>query len=75
MTKKEYAERNIGLAFDFIRQIIDHPEILDTIPDNAELDFIDKDLPVKVKEHGTKKKVARYKVARVFEPIKQTSEI
>ncbi len=40
MTKKEYTERNIGMTFDFIRQIIDHPEIIDTIPDNAELDFI-----------------------------------
>ncbi|UJS20363.1 MAG: hypothetical protein L3J18_15940 [Candidatus Brocadia sp.] len=46
MTKKEYAERNIGMTFDFIRQIIDHPEIIDTIPDNAELDFMDKDMPV-----------------------------
>ncbi|MCR4321228.1 MAG: hypothetical protein NUV74_12945 [Candidatus Brocadiaceae bacterium] len=70
MTKKEYAERNIGLAFDFIRQIIDHPEILDTIPDNAELDFIDKDAPVKVKPPGKGKKVVLYKVERVFAPVK-----
>lgn len=71
MTKKEYAERNIGMAFDFIRQIIEHPEIIDTIPDNAELDFIDKEMPVKVKGRGEKRKIARYKVERVFEPVKE----
>ncbi len=49
MTKKEYAERNIGMTFDFIKQIIGHPEIIDTIPDGAELDFIDKDLPFKAR--------------------------
>jgi len=70
MTKKEFAERNIGMIFDFIKQIIDHPYIMNTIPAGAELDFIDKDIPVKVKGHGTKKKVARYKVARIFEPMK-----
>ena len=75
MTKREYAERNIGLAFDFIRQIIDHPEILDTIPDGAELGFIDKDMPVKAKKLGRRRNVALYKVGHVFEPIKQTSEI
>lgn len=71
MTKKEYAERNIGMAFDFIRQIIEHPEIIDTIPNNAELDFIDKEMPVKVKGRGKKRKITRYKVERVFEPVKE----
>ena len=70
MTKKEYAERNIGMIFDFIKQIIDHPDIMNTIPAGAELDFIDKDAPVNVKPSGKRKKVARYKVARVFEPMK-----
>lgn len=71
MTKKEYAARNIGITFDFIRQIIEHPEIIDTIPDNAELDFIDKDMPVKVKGRGGKRNIARYKVERIFEPMKE----
>lgn len=44
-TQKGDAERNIGMTFDFIRQIIEHPAIIDTIQDNAELDFIDKDMP------------------------------
>ncbi|MEW6740794.1 MAG: hypothetical protein ACOYU2_04965 [Nitrospirota bacterium] len=50
--------------------MIDHPEIADTIPDGAELDFIDKDIPVKEKEHAKKRRVAKYKVEHVFEPIK-----
>lgn len=70
MTKKEYVERNIGLTFDFLRHLIDHPEIIETIPGGAELDFIDKDMPVKDKVDINRNKVARYKVEHVFEPIK-----
>lgn len=70
MTKKEHIERNIGMTFDFARHLIDHPEIIDTIPNGAELDFIDKDMPFKVKEHTKKKKIARYRVEHLFEPIK-----
>lgn len=69
MTKKEYVERNIGMTFDFIRHLIDHPEIIDTIPNGAELDFIDKDIPFKIKRHDKGKKVARYRVEHIFEPI------
>ncbi len=50
MTKKEYVARNIGVTFDFVKHIIDHPELMDTIPDGAELGFIDKDVPLKTKE-------------------------
>lgn len=69
MTKKEYAERNIGMTFDFIRHLIEHPETIDTINDGAELDFIDKDMPFRAKT-VSRKKVARYKVEHIFEPIK-----
>jgi len=41
-----------------------------TKPDGAELDFIDKDIPLKTKERTKKKKLARYRVEHVFEPIK-----
>ena len=69
MTKKECAERNIGMTFDFIKHLIEHPDVLDTIPNGAELDFIDKDMPFKAKEMVKRKKVARYKVAHIFVPI------
>ena len=71
MTKKEYVERNIGMTFDFIKQLIDHPEAIESIPDGAELDFIDKDMPFMVKEEMEEERVIRYKVGHVFEPIKK----
>lgn len=70
MTKKEYAERNIGMTFDFVRHLIEHPDILNTVTDGAELDFIDKDMPTKEKERVKKKKVISYKVEHIFEPVK-----
>lgn len=70
MTKKEYIERNIGMTFDFIKQLIDHPEAIESIRDGAELDFIDKDMPVRIKEDAEEESVVRYKVEHVFEPIK-----
>lgn len=69
MTKKEYVERNIGVTFDFVRHMIDHPELIDTIPNEAELDFIDKNIPLKAKDQK-RKRIARYKVQHSFEPIK-----
>jgi hypothetical protein len=70
MTKKEHVERNIGMTFDFVRHLIDHPEIVDIITDRAELAFIDKDMPFKATEYAKKRRVAKYKVEHVFEPIK-----
>jgi len=70
MTKKEYMQRNIGVTFDFVKHLVDHPELLDTIPDGAELDFIDKDIPIKTKKPVSSKKVTRYKIQHTFEPVK-----
>ena len=70
MTKREYVRRNIGLKFDFLKHLIDHPEIIDTIPDGAELDFIDKNIPSKKTERFKRKKIARYRIEHLFEPIK-----
>jgi hypothetical protein len=43
MTKKETINRNIGLTFDFVKYLIDNPDILDKLPDNFKLEFIEKD--------------------------------
>jgi len=32
MTQKEHGNRSIGLTFDFIRAVVDHPEALEKIP-------------------------------------------
>ncbi len=69
MTKKEYIERNIGMTFDFIKHLIDHPEKIKSIPNGAVLDFIDKDMPFTIKKQGRGRKVARYLVEHVFGPV------
>jgi hypothetical protein len=66
MTRKEYVERNIGMTFDFVRHLVDCPEQIESIPNGALLDFIDKDIPFKLKKQTKGKKVARYKVEHVF---------
>ena len=42
MNNKEYTERNIGLTFNFLRQVSGDPSILERIPDGAVIEFIDK---------------------------------
>ena len=66
MTKREYVERNIGMTFDFIRHLIDNPEAVESMPNGAMLDFIDKDLPFRPKKQVKGKKVARYRVEHTF---------
>ena len=46
MRKEETVNRNITLTFDFLRQIIKNPEILNDIPDGSTIDFIQKDIPI-----------------------------
>ncbi len=70
MTKKEFVERNIGLTFDFIRQIVEEPALASSMTDGAEIAFVDKDAPASVKENPRGKHVMRYKVEHVFEPLK-----
>lgn len=67
MTKKEKVEKNISMTFNLIRFLIEHPETIKQIPDNAELQFIDKDFPIKGER--VKGKVVIYRVGHVFEPI------
>ncbi len=41
MTNKEQIQRDIAVAFDFIEQIIDNPELTEKIPDGSAVSFID----------------------------------
>ena len=54
MTNKETVNRNIGLAFDFLREIVNKPELLEQIPDNATIEFVEKDFPKIEKSTATK---------------------
>jgi hypothetical protein len=58
MTNKETVNRNIGLAFDFLREVISKPQLLDQIPDNSVIEFVEKDFPKteKTKTDNTRKK-------------------
>lgn len=70
MTKKEIVNRNIGLTFDFVREIIKDPSIMDNIPDGAVLEFVDKDFPVS--NDLTNKYII--KVKNTFEPVNKVAE-
>ena len=66
MTNKETIERNIGLTFDLVNQIIDSPENLDKIPDHSSIQFVEKDFPVIELSDGKKqKRMSKSKKVRV----------
>lgn len=70
MTKKEIAAQNIGMTFDFIRHIIGNPGLLNGLPARADLDFVGAGFPSGSAKKPKSKFVARYKIRRVFEPVK-----
>ena len=45
MTNKETVERNIGLTFDFVNHLIDNPVVIGNLPDDFNVEFIEKDFP------------------------------
>jgi hypothetical protein len=68
MTNQETVNRNIGLAFDFLKQIIKHPEPIDRIKENSTIEFLQKDYP---ERENTKSVIADkfIRVKRSFELI------
>ena len=46
MRKDEVVKKNISLVFDFLRYVTDHPELIEKLPDECELEFLDKDFPL-----------------------------
>ncbi|MCX6327707.1 MAG: hypothetical protein NT144_13820 [Bacteroidia bacterium] len=69
MTNKEQIQRDIAIAFDFVEQIIDTPDILDKIPDGTSVTFLDSEnvKPEKLISRSTAKKYI--KVKRHFEVL------
>ncbi|HAX50085.1 MAG TPA: hypothetical protein PK605_14600 [Ignavibacteria bacterium] len=67
MNKKEKTIRNIGLSFDFLREIIRDPKLINSIQDGTNIDFIEKDFTKieKIKPGKTK----YFKVKSVFEKV------
>lgn len=35
------------MTFDFVRYLVDHPEMVDNIPNGAVIEFVDKEIAVK----------------------------
>ena len=60
MTKKETINRNIGLTFDFLRQVVKNPSLLDKIPNGSTLEFVEKDF-AKMEKQGKLKAKGRRK--------------
>ncbi len=61
MTNKERINRNIGLTFDFVKFLIDNPKKAESLPENFELEFIDKDFKVDNVIHKKNKKLVKVK--------------
>jgi hypothetical protein len=43
MTNREQIQRDIAVAFDFIEQIIENPELTEKIPGDSTISFIDNE--------------------------------
>ncbi len=69
MTNKEQVIRNIGLSFDFLRQVIENPRILNSIENGANIEFVEKDFK-KLERSKKNKKRKFYRVKSFFEDVK-----
>jgi hypothetical protein len=68
MTKKEMVDHNIGLTFDFLREIVRNPKLLRRIKNGSTLKFVQKDLPLPEKKNGHAKS-SYVKVNHTFEVL------
>ena len=50
MTSKERIKKDISLAFDFLEYLIANPKVLDKIPNNSSVTFLDDKNAVKEKK-------------------------
>ena len=71
MRKDEVVKKNIGLTFDFIRSAVADPHLLDKIPDGAEIEFLETDLPrIETGERANMERTpVLFKVGRNFQMI------
>lgn len=69
MTNKEQIQRDIAIAFDFVEQIIDNPDLLDKIPEGSAITFLDEGNK-KVEKRKDRVPIRKYvKVKRHFEVL------
>ena len=65
MSNKQKVKKDLEMAFDFARHLIDHPEDLDKIPDGSEIAFNEKSEGIKTQ--SAKRKRLRVDVKNAFE--------
>ncbi len=67
MRKDEFTNKNISLVFDFLTYLIDHPELVEKLPEQCELEFLEKDFPLVETEPNTHQTPKAYlKVEHAF---------
>ena len=71
MTKKEPVQRNIGLTFDFLRQVAKNPSLIEQEENGSTLEYIEKDFSkrVKNKTSRTKSKKKYLRIKTTLEPV------
>ena len=67
MTKKETVNRNIGLAFDLLKEINHNPSLLAKIPKGTTVEFVEKDFPKKENGASARRKRKYVGVRNRFE--------
>lgn len=66
MTNREQTQRDIAVAFDFIEQIVDNPDLTEKIPDGSAVSFIDNENK-KIEKQASRIPSKKYvKVKRYF---------
>lgn len=64
--------KNIGLTFDFVNHLIENPYLVENLPEDFKLEFIEKDFPnVEKKQREEDSKIKR-KYIRVRNSFKFT---
>lgn len=69
MTNKEQIQRDLAIAFDFVEQIIDNPDILEKIPEGTAITFLDNENVKREKLKGKNTDKKYVKVKRHFEVL------
>ena len=75
MTKKEIIERNISLTFDFVHHLIENNAEIDKLPENFDVEFVDKDFPqIEMKSNMESDKTG-VAIPKQIVPVKRTFSV
>jgi len=69
MTNKEQIQRDMAVAFDFVEQIIERPDIIDKIPEGSVVSSLDEENKKTEKKTEANQSKKYVRVKRHFEVI------